>query len=175
MTETITANYLGMTLQVDALDNENLAYFGHCARHEFHLQKCDGCGLIRYPVGTGCAWCASGNFTWTPVESKGEVHSYTEVAHAIQPAFKPYVPYHVLVVDLDTQKGAPSEHEALRVFGNLVTPDGVLAPPEMVARVGIGSRVRMVFTDIADGLAIPQWTIDEDAKQSGDVWRYPET
>jgi len=78
-------------------------------------------------------------------------------------------------VDLDTQKGAPTEHEALRVFGNLVTSDGVLAPPEMVARVGIGSRVRMVFTDIADGLAIPQWTIDEGAKQSGDVWRYPET
>ena len=172
--ETIVADYLGMTLQVDSLDNENQAYFAHCAAHNFHLQKCDDCGLIRYPVGTACAWCASGNFTWTPVEGKGAVHSYTEVAHAIQPAFKPYVPYMVLVVDLDTQKGAPTEHEALRVFGNLVTPDGVLAPPEAVASVGIGSRVRMVFTDITDGLAMPQWTIDEDAEQPGPPWRYPE-
>ena len=34
----------------------------------------------------------------------------------------------VLLVDLDTQKGKPTEHEALRVVGNLVTPDGELAP-----------------------------------------------
>ena len=102
------------------------------------------------------------------------MHSYTEVAHAIQPAFKPYVPYHVLVVDLDTQKGAPTEHEALRVIGNLVTHDGTLAPPDMVASIGIGSRMRMVFTDIADGIAMPQWTIDEEAKQPAKPWRYPE-
>ncbi|HJM93602.1 MAG: OB-fold domain-containing protein [Alphaproteobacteria bacterium] len=174
MSETIVAEYLGMTLQVDNLDHSNLAFFKHCAEHDFHLQKCNDCGLIRYPVGEGCAWCGSGNFTWTPVEGRGAVHSYTEVAHAIQPAFKPYVPYHVLVVDLDTQKGAPTEHEALRVIGNLVTHDGTLAPPDMVASIGIGSRMRMVFTDIADGIAMPQWTIDEEAKQPAKPWRYPE-
>ena len=67
-----------------------------------------------------------------PVEGKGTVHSYTEVHHAIQPAFKAHTPYLVLLVDLDTQKGKPTEHEALRVVGNLATPDGKLAPPEMV-------------------------------------------
>ena len=54
-----------------------------------------------------------------------------EVHHAIQPAFKAHTPYLVLLVDLDTQKGKPTEHEALRVVGNLATPDGKLAPPEM--------------------------------------------
>ena len=57
----------------------------------------------------------------------------------------------VLLVDLDTQKGKPTEHEALRVVGNLTTPDGTLAPPDMVKRVGIGTRVRMVFTDVGAG------------------------
>ena len=80
----------------------------------------------------------------------------------------------VLLVDLDTQKGKPTEHEALRVVGNLTTPDGALAPPEMVKRVGIGTRVRMVFSDVADGLALPQWTIDESATQPDQPWRYPE-
>ena len=89
--------------------------------------------------------------TWVPVEGKGAVHSYTEVHHAIQPAFKAHTPYLILLVDLDTQKGKPTEHEALRVVGNLVTPDGKLAPPEMVKTVGIGTRVRMVFTDVAPG------------------------
>ncbi len=173
MSETINAEYLGMPLQVDGLDNSNLAYFKHCAEHAFHLQKCDDCGLFRYPVSEGCSWCGSANATWTPVEGKGEVHSYTEIHHAIQPAFKAFTPYMVLLVDLDTQKGAPSEHEALRVIGNLVTPDGILAPPEMVASVGIGSRVRMAFTDVTDGLALPQWTMDEDAEQPSQPWRYP--
>jgi hypothetical protein len=62
----------------------------------------------------------------------------------------------------------------LRVAGNLCTPDGKLAPPDMVKRVGIGTRVRMVFTDVAEGLALPQWTIDETAQQPPNVWRYPQ-
>ena len=99
-----------------------------------------------------------------PVEGKGTVHSYTEVHHAIQPAFKAHTPYLVLLVDLDTQKGKPTEHEALRVVGNLATSDGKLAPPEMVKKVGIGTRVRMVFTDVVAGLSLPQWTLDETAK-----------
>jgi hypothetical protein len=93
------------------------------------------------------------------------------VHHAIQPAFKAHTPYLVLLVDLDRQLGKPTEHEALRVVGNLATSDGKLAPPEMVKRVGIGTRVRMVFTDVAPGLSLPQWTIDE-AAADGAPWRY---
>jgi uncharacterized OB-fold protein len=108
------------------------------------------------------------------VEGKGAVHSYTEVHHAIQPAFKAHTPYLILVVDLDTQKGKPSEHEALRVVGNLALPDGALAPADVVRRVGIGTRVRMVFSDVTSGLALPQWTIDEAAPQPDKPWRYPQ-
>lgn len=169
----VTGNYLGMALTVEALDHENVDYFRHCAAHEFHLQACDDCGLLRYPPTTGCPWCASPRATWTAVEGKGEVHSYEEVHHAIQPAFKAHTPYLVLLVDLDRQKGRPSDHEALRVVGNLVTPDGKLAPPGMVERVGIGSRVRMVFSDVAAGLSLPQWTIDDDMAQPAKPWRYP--
>jgi uncharacterized protein len=96
------------------------------------------------------------------------------VHHAIQPAFRNHVPYLILLVDLDTQKGKPSAEEALRVIGNLVTSDGVLAPPELVRKVGIGTRVRMVFSDVAPGLALPQWTIDETAQQPAKPWRYPQ-
>ena len=104
---------------------------------------------------------------------KGTVHSYTEIHHAIQPAFKPHVPYMVLLVDLDTQKGQPTGNEALRVIGNLVTPDGILAPSKEVSSVGIGSRVRMVFTDVGDGISLPQWTWDQAVDQLETPWRYP--
>ena len=170
----IRAEYMGMPLSIDDLDIENLEYFRHCAEHDFHLQACAGCGLLRYPPTTACPWCASLESNWTRVEGKGAVHSYTEVHHAIQPAFRGHTPYMVLLVDLDTQKGKPSEPEALRVIGNLVTAEGTLAPPEAVRQVGIGTRVRMVFSDVASGLALPQWTIDETATQPAQPWRYPQ-
>ena len=169
----VTGSHLGMTLTIDDLDVENVAYFRHCAAHDFHLQQCVACGLLRYPPTTACPWCATAEARWVPVEGRGAVHSYTEVHHAIQPAFKAHVPYLILLVDLDTQKGKPTPEEALRVVGNLVTPDGVLAPPELVRRVGIGTRVRMAFSDAGDGISLPQWTIDDAATQP-EPWRYPE-
>jgi uncharacterized OB-fold protein len=168
----LQGEYLGMNLTVDDLEVENLEYFRHCAAHAFHLQQCEDCSLIRYPPNTGCPWCASPRARWVPVEGKGALHSYGEVHHAIQPAFKAHTPYMILLVDLDTQKGKPTADEAIRVVGNLVNPDGTLAGPEMVKRVGIGTRLRMVFTDVAPGLALPQWTIDETAQQPAKVWRY---
>jgi hypothetical protein len=57
------------------------------------------------------------------------------------------------------------------MIGNLTRPDGVLAARSEVERAGIGSRVRMAFTDVAPGLALPQWTIDEGATGSR-PWRY---
>ena len=118
------AQYLGMSLGLDDLERENLAYFKYCKEHDFHLQACANCRLLRYPPTTACPWCMAREATWVPVEGKGTVHSYTEVHHAIQPAFKGHTPYLVLLVDLDRQLGMPTEHEALRVVGNLTTPDG---------------------------------------------------
>jgi uncharacterized OB-fold protein len=111
---------------------------------------------------------------WRQVEGRGAVHSYSEVHHAIQPAFRSKTPYLILLVDLDTQKGEPTAEEALRVAGNLVTSDGQFAPPELVRRVGVGSRMRMVFSDVGPGLALPQWTLDETATQPANPWRYPQ-
>ena len=174
-----------MPLAVSDLDAENQEYFRYCGQGEFRLQRGRQSGLLRYPPTTACPWTRDREYDWVPVDGRGTVHSYTEVHHAIQPAFRAFTPYLILLVDLDTQRGQPTEHEALRVAGNLVTPDGDMAPPELVAQVGIGTRVSMVLVpaepsgegeaDDTDHLplAIPNWTIDPDADQPADVWRYP--
>ena len=48
----VRGTYLDMPLSIDDLDGENLAYFQHCAEHDFHLQQCDDCKLLRYPPTT---------------------------------------------------------------------------------------------------------------------------
>ena len=166
--------YLGMALSVDeATDKENAAYFSFCAQGEFRLQRGRKSGLLRYPPTTACPWSRDRGYDWVAVEGKGAVHAYSKVHHAIQPAFRAHVPYLILLVDLDTQLGQPTEHEALRIGGNLVDSEGNLAGPELVERVGIGTRVRMVFSRVNDELAIPNWTIDEQALQPEHPWRYP--
>lgn len=167
----VEGNYLSMYLQISDLDQENRAYFAHCATHDYHLQACEACNLLRYPPTTACPWCSERKSRWVSVEGRGTVHSYEVVHHAVNPALRPFAPYMTLLVDLDTQNGVPTKHEALRVIGNLVDEGGALASPELISRVGIGSRVKMVFVDVAEGLAIPQWMLDPDAQQFK-PWRY---
>lgn len=169
----IEAIYMGLSVALNELETDNRAYFARCASHRFHLQQCDDCQLLRYPPTSACPFCAGVSAHWTPVDGRGTVHSYAEVHHAIQPAFKAHLPYLVLLVDLDTQRGTPGPHDALRVVGNLTTADGTLAPRELAASVGIGTRVRMVFSDLAPELSLPQWTIDESAQQPAKPWRPP--
>ena len=169
----LTGDYLGMPVHVDELDQENHAFFGWCGKHELRVQQCKSCGLKRVPPTTACPFCAHGESTWEPVSGKGTVYSYGEVHHAIQPMFRKYTPYLLLLVELDEQRNEPAEFDGLRLQSNLVTADGDLAPPEMVQTVGIGTRVRVVFKDIGDGIAVPLWTVDDEAEQPDSPWRYP--
>ena len=167
----LTGEYLGMRVSVSDIDVENLEYFRHCGQHDYHLQECVDCGLVRYPPTTACPWCTQPESRWVPVEGKGVVYSYSEVHHAIMPQFRDHLPYHLLLVELDRQRGVPSEHEALRIWGNLTDASGELAAPDVVRSVGIGTRVRIVYKDMGEGFALPQWTVDESAEQPV-PWRY---
>ncbi|MFT5391969.1 MAG: putative OB-fold protein [Gammaproteobacteria bacterium] len=168
----LQGEYLGMMLTIDDVDKENVAFFNYCAKGDFRLQRGKKSGLVRYPPTTACPWTRDREYDWVSVEGRGAVHSYVEVHHAIQPAFRAHLPYMILLVDLDTQMGQPTEHEALRVVGNLLNVDGEFASPEMVKSVGIGTRVRMVFKEVSEGFAIPHWTIDEASEQPASPWRY---
>ena len=116
----VEGEYLGMPLRIEDFDGDNLAYFRYCAEHDFRLQACTACSLVRYPPTTACPWCAQAESKWESVEGKGAVHSYGEIHHAIQPAFREHLPYLVLLVDLDRQKAKPTEHESIRVIGSPV-------------------------------------------------------
>ncbi len=171
---TLNGEYLGMAVAIDELDRANQEFYQHCGSGALHMQHCTACDLLRYPTTTACPWCSAPEYDWRPVSGKGVVYSYSEVHHAIQPVFRQFLPYMILLVELDEQVGAPGEYDGLRVTGNLTTGDGTMAPPELVRAVGIGSRVKVVLKDLGDGMALPQWTLDDEAEQPTAPWRYPQ-
>jgi len=160
----------GLTLLVPDNDSEWMEYFAHARAHRLMVRKCGACGLMRYPPTHACPWCTELAWSWQEVSGRGTIHSYEIVVHAIQPGFRDVTPYSVVLVELDEQRGVPTPDEALRVVANLVKPDGTMEDEKNVA---IGKRVRVVFEDLADHLALPQFTLTDERPESR-VWRLPE-
>ena len=162
--------YCGMALIVPDNDTEWREYYEHARSHRLVVRKCTACGLMRYPATHACPWCMDLGWTWQELSGRGTIYSYEIVHHAIQPGFKELTPYPVVLVELDEQRGKPSPDESLRIIGDLVKPD---LTPEAEASVAIGKRVRVVFQDLADHMALPQFTLTDEPAQ-GRVWRLPE-
>ena len=169
----LEGEYMGMPVFIDDLDGDNLSFYRYCGNNELRVQECSACHLKRLPPTSACPFCSSEEVEWVLVTGKGTVYSYGEVQHAIQGAFKPHLPYHLLLVELDEQKDLPNAYDGLRLQGNLAEPDGSLAGPKTVQQVGIGTRVTVVFKRMGDQLSMPLWTIDKDADQPEAPWRYP--
>jgi uncharacterized OB-fold protein len=159
-----------MALIVPDNDSEWKEFYEHARAHRLVVRKCKACGLMRYPPTHACPWCMELGWTWYEVSGRGTIYSYEMVMHAIQPGFREITPYAVVLVELDEQRGQPTPDEALRVIANLVKPDFT---PEAEANVQIGRRVRVVFQDLADHMALPQFTLT-DEPPVGRVWRLPE-
>jgi uncharacterized protein len=162
--------YRGMALIVPDNDSEWKEYFANARQHRLTLRACSACGLLRYPPTHACPWCMDLGWRWQEVSGRGTIHSYEIVAHAIQPGFKDSTPYAVVLVELDEQRGQPTPDEGLRIIANLVKPDLTMEDEKNVA---IGRRVRVVFQDLADHMALPQFTLT-DEPPAGRLWRLPD-
>ena len=160
-------NYRGMALLIPDNDSEWKEFYEHARAHRLVVRKCTACGLMRYPALHACPWCMSLGWSWQTLSGKGTIHSYEIVHHAIQPGFKDSTPYATILVELDEQRGAPTADEGLRLIANLVKADGSF---EDTAKVAIGKRVSVVFQDLADHMALPQFTLSGEPDQ-GRVWR----
>ena len=80
------------------------------------------------------------------------------------------MPYPVVLVELDEQRGVPTPNEGLRLIANLVTPD---FQPESQHSVAINARVRVIFQPLDGEVALPQFTLS-DEPPAGELWRFPD-
>ncbi len=163
--------YRGLALNIPDIDSEYKGYFDAAKEHRLVVKKCtvEECGLLRGEPGPGCPWCASLDWEWYEVSGKGTIYSYQIITHAIMPAFRDWVPYTVVLVELDEQSGDPNPENGLRITANLLNGD---MQPEAPENVGIGKRVEVVFQDTEDGLSLPQFRLSDEPPK-GEVWRYP--
>jgi len=162
--------YRGMALILPEADSEWRGYFEAAGTGRLVVRRCGGCGLSRYPPGAGCPWCASLEWTWQPVSGRGTIYSYEIVVHAIQPGFREWAPYPVVIVELDEQRGVPTPDDGLRLVANLLTEGGAPAPE---AEVQIGARVEVLFQPVTPELALPQFRLSGEPA-AGRLWRLPE-
>ncbi|MEV0317572.1 bifunctional MaoC family dehydratase N-terminal/OB-fold nucleic acid binding domain-containing protein [Streptomyces sp. NPDC050658] len=118
------------------INRDNAGFWEGVARHQLLIQRCGGCGALRFPWLPGCNGC--GSLEWDTVEASGEgtVYSYVVMHHPPFPAFDP--PYAVALVDLA---------EGVRIVSNVV---GV--PSD---KVRIGQPVRLEFQRVDEELELP--------------------
>ena len=161
--------YKGQSINITDNDSEYKGYFDAASEHKLVVKKCQDCGMLRGEPGPGCPWCTSLKWEWQEVSGKGTIYSYQIVAHSIIPGFRDWVPYAIVLVELDEQSGDPTPDDGLRITANLLNDN---MKPEAEENVAIGKRVEIAFLDTDDGLSLPQFKLSNEASQ-GEVWRYP--
>jgi uncharacterized OB-fold protein len=130
-------------------DDLSRGYWEAAARHELAIQRCDHCGWYSHPPDVVCPNCLAPDpsSTFAPVSGRGVIRSWTVMRDAFLPAFREDVPWVVVDVELEEQPG-------LSVISRLV--DGADAD------VQLGRPVRVVFHDVAEGVALPEFELADD-------------
>ncbi len=104
------------------------------------VQKCNGCGTLRFPPRRLCANCLSRESSWTPVSGEGEVYSFIIMHRVYHPAFANQVPYAVATIKLK---------EGARMLSNVIGID-----PHAIK---CGMPVKVSFEKLNDEVTLPMF------------------
>ncbi|MET9516258.1 bifunctional MaoC family dehydratase N-terminal/OB-fold nucleic acid binding domain-containing protein [Streptomyces sp. NPDC002994] len=118
------------------VNRDNAGFWDGVARHKLLIQRCEGCGTLRFPWLPGCGGCGSPEWDTVEAAGAGTVFSYVVMHHPPFPAFDP--PYAVGLIELA---------EGVRMVSNVV---GV--PYD---KVRIGMPVRLGFLRVDGELELP--------------------
>jgi uncharacterized OB-fold protein len=118
------------------INRDNAGFWEGVAEHRLLIQRCGGCGTLRFPWLPGCGRCGSPDWDTVGATGSGSVFSYVVMHHPPFPAFDP--PFAVGLVELT---------EGVRIVSNVV---GV--PHD---EVRIGMPVELEFTCVDGEFELP--------------------
>ncbi|MEV5948236.1 OB-fold domain-containing protein [Streptomyces sp. NPDC051993] len=136
------------------VDDDGAPFWEYAARGELRVQACaaPACGRLRFPPRPCCPHCQSFDSEWRRVSGRGRIWSYVFPHPPLLPDYAAQAPYNAVIVEL-------AEDPLIRLVGNVVAePD---APLDSVdpARLRIGARVQVAFTE-TDGITVPRWLLE---------------
>lgn len=142
-------------LLLPAPDAHTAPFWAGCAEGELRVQRCAGCGRLRFPPRPVCPGCRSFDADWEALSGRGRIWSWVVVHRPVLPAYEPYLPYPVIVVELD-------EDPQLRMVGNVVAAPGAAIDSVDPDELSIGAPVEVAFEPAAadwleQPLALPRW------------------
>lgn len=88
------------TKPVPEITPEMAPFWAAARERRLVVQRCTGCGTLRFPARPRCSACLGGDAEWVPVSGRGEVFSYVVMHQAAHPGFAAAVPYAVAAVQL---------------------------------------------------------------------------
>lgn len=103
-------------------DHDSGPFWAALREERIVLQRCAGCDRLRFPPIGRCPWCREPRSTWTPVDGRGRIYSWTVVHRAFDPTFADDVPYVVATVDLDDGPRIALRCAGVPDFGTRVSP-----------------------------------------------------
>ncbi len=122
------------------LTEENRGHWDAAKRHEFRLQRCQGCGMVRFPIAYSCPQCLSPEHEWALLSGRGRVSSWVVFHKAYWPSMSEQVPYIVAQIELE---------EGPRYTSNIVGLNGRDMRMDM--------QVEAVFDDVTGTLTLPKF------------------
>lgn len=125
---------------VPTITPELRPFFEAAKQHRLVVQRCERCGLHRFPPRELCSGCLSREASWVPVSGRGEVFSFNVMHQVYHPGFAAEVPYAVVQIKLV---------EGVKMISNLVG----IAPHD----IRIGMPVEVVFEQISDEITLPKF------------------
>lgn len=123
------------------INRDNAGFWDGVAEHRLLIQRCGGCGELRFPWLPGCGGCGSPEWDTVEASGAGTVYSYVVLHHPPFPAFDP--PYAVGLIELA---------EGVRMVSNVI---GV--PYD---KVRIGMPVRLEFLRVDEERELPVFRPD---------------
>ena len=122
----------------EPVEELNKQYWKFCNAERFCLQHCVSCGNWQHIPRYLCAHCGADNLEWKEASGRGTVYSWTVTRAPFHPAFAAYVPYAVLLVDLE---------EGVRILAGFKGAS--------VDDIELGMPVCVVFERLQEGVAMP--------------------
>ena len=93
-------------------DRDSQPFWAGLREGELRVQRCRGCGALRWPPRAVCNRCRGFDSEWTALSGRGRVVSWVRTHQVFAPAWRGDVPYDVVQVALD-------EQEDLQLIGRL--------------------------------------------------------